>query len=74
MPRPSIARVGADRGGGDIGHAEVGEDVVDGRPFFAEQLSELREGKHVAALGEGGDPEDPPGPGGYQSAFCWIDG
>jgi hypothetical protein len=66
--------VGADRGGSDVAHAEAGEDVVDGRAFLAEQLAELREGKQVAALGEGGDPEDPPGPDGYQSAFCWIGG
>src|ERR1700685_4208570 len=64
--------VGADRGRRDIGHAEVGKDVVDGRAFLAEQLAELREGKEVAAIGEGGDPEGPPGPGGYKSAFSRI--
>src|ERR1700722_5421498 len=63
-----------DRGGGDIGQAEVGEDVVDGRAVLAEQLAQLREGKEVAAVGEGGDSEGPSGPGGYQPAFCWIGG
>ena len=61
--------VGADRGSRDIGHAEVGKDVVGGRAFLAEQLAELGEGEEVAAVGEGGDPEGPPGPGGYKSAF-----
>ena len=64
--------VGADRGRRDIGHAEVGKDVVDGRAFLAKQLAELREGKEMAAIGEGGDPEGPPGPGGHKSAFSWI--
>jgi hypothetical protein len=57
--------VGADRGSGEIGHAQVGEDVVDRRAFVAEQLAELAEGEQVAAIGEGGDAEGPPGPGGY---------
>jgi hypothetical protein len=62
--------VGADRGGGDIGHPEVGEDVVDGHAFLAEQLAQLREGQEVAALGEGADAEGPPGPGGDEPAIC----
>jgi hypothetical protein len=49
--------VGADRGRGEVGHAQVGEDVVDGRAFLAEQLAELGEGKEVAAVGEGGDSQ-----------------
>ena len=57
--------VGADRRSGEIGHAQVGEDVVDRRAFVAEQLAQLAEGKLVAAVGEGGDAEGPPGPGGY---------
>ncbi len=57
--------VGADRGRGEIGHAQVGEDVMDRRALVAEQLAELAEGKQVAAVGEGGDAEGPPGPGGY---------
>jgi len=56
--------VGADRGSREIGHAQVGEDVVDGRAFLAEQPAELGEGKEVAAVGKGGDSEGPPGPGG----------
>ena len=56
--------VGADRGSRDIGHAEIGEDVVDGRAFLAEQLAELSEGKEVAALSEGSESQGPPGPGG----------
>jgi len=45
---------------------------VDRRAFLAEQLAELPKGKEVAAVGEGGDFEGPPGPGGYQSAFCVL--
>ena len=55
--------VSADRGSGDIGHAQVGEDVVDRRAFLAEQLAELREGQEIPAVGEGCDSEGPPGPG-----------
>ena len=47
---------------------------MDGRAFLAEQLAELGEGQEVAAVGEGGDSEGPPGPGGDQPAFCWIGG
>ena len=54
--------IGADRGSRNIGHALVGEDVVDRRAFLAEQLAELPKGKEVAAVGEGGDSEGP-GPG-----------
>ena len=66
--------VGADRGGGEIGHAQVGEDVVHGRAVLAEQPAELGERLEVAAVGEGRDAEGPPGPGGYQPAFGRIDG
>ena len=65
--------VGADRGGGDIGHAQVGEDVVHRRAFRAEELAELGEGIEMAAVGQGRDAERPPGPGGYQPVFRWID-
>ena len=57
--------IGTDRGSRDIGHAEVGENVVDGRAFLAEQLAKLREGKEVTTVGEGRDSEGAPGPGGY---------
>ena len=36
--------IGTNRGSRDIGHAQVGEDVVDGRAFLAEQPAELGEG------------------------------
>ena len=38
---------------------------MDRRALVAEQLAELAEGKQVAAVGEGGDAEGSPGPGGY---------
>jgi hypothetical protein len=66
--------VGADRGGGEIGHPEVGGVVVQGRAIVAEQPAELGERLEVAAVGEGGNTEEPPGPGGDQAAFGWIDG
>jgi hypothetical protein len=53
-----------DRGSGDIGYAQIGDDVVDGRAFLAEQLAELGEGLKMAAVGQGGDSEGVPGPGG----------
>jgi hypothetical protein len=56
--------IGTDRGRGDIGHAQVGEDVVDRRAVIAEQLAELGEGQQVAAVGEGGDSAGTPGSGG----------
>ena len=56
--------VGADGGSGEVGYAQVGEDVVDGRAFVAEQLAQLGEGLKMAAVGQGGDAEGPPGPGG----------
>ena len=45
---------------------------MDGHAFLAEQLAQLREGQEVAAVGEGGDAEGTPGPGGEQAAFCQI--
>jgi hypothetical protein len=55
--------IGTNRGSRDIGHAQVGEDVVDGRAFLAEQLAKLREGKEVTTVGEGRDSDyyAPPG-------------
>ena len=64
--------VGADRGRRDIGDAQIGEDVVDGRAFLAEQLAQLGESQEVAAVGQGSDSEGPPGPGGYESGFCQV--
>jgi hypothetical protein len=62
--------IGADRGSRDIGHADVGEDVVHANTFLVEQLAQLRKGQEVAAAGEGRDSEGPPDPGGEQGAFC----
>ena len=45
---------------------------MDGRAFLAEQLAQLGEGQEVVAVGQGGDSEGPPGPGGYESAFCQV--
>ena len=64
--------IGADRGRGHIGHAQVGEDVVDRRAVIAEQLAELGEGQQVAAVGKGGDPPGPPGPGNQKPGFCEV--
>ena len=66
--------VGADRGGGEIGHAQVGGVVVQRRAVLAEQPAELGERLEVTAVGQSGDAEGPPGPGGHQPAFRWIDG
>jgi len=66
--------VGADRGGGEIGHTQVGGVVVQRRAVLAEQPAELRERLEVAAVGESRDTEGTPGPGGHQPAFGWIDG
>src|SRR5690348_17546414 len=61
--------VGADRGGGEICHAQVGGVVVQGRAVLAEQPAELGERLEVVAVGESGDAEGTPGPGGYQPVF-----
>ena len=65
--------IGADCGSRTIGHALVGEDVVDRRAFLAEQLAELPEGKQGGGCRRRGRRfRGPPGPGGYQSAFCVL--
>ena len=66
--------VGADRGGGEIGHPQVGGVVVQRRAVLAEQPAELGERLEVAAVGESRDAEGTPGPGGHQPAFGRIDG
>ena len=66
--------VAADRGGSEIGHAEVGGVVVQRRAVLAEQPAELGERLEVAAVGQGRDAEGTPGPGGHQPAFGRIDG
>ncbi len=66
--------VGADRGGGEIGHAQVGGVVVQRRAVLAEQPAELGERLEVAAVGQSRDAEGPPGPGGHQPAVGRIDG
>ena len=45
---------------------------MHGHAFLAEQLAQLRKGQEVAAVGEGGDSEGPPGPGGYEAAFGQV--
>ena len=66
--------VGADRGGGEIGHPQVGGVVVQGRAVLAEQPAELGERLEVTAVGESRDAEGTPGAGGHQPAFGRIDG
>ena len=46
---------------------------MDRRAVLAEQLAQLDEGGEMTAVGQPGDAEGPPGPGGEQSAFCWVD-
>ena len=48
--------------------------MCSGRAVLAEQPAELGERLEEAAVGESRDAEGTPGPGGYQSVFCWIDG
>ena len=47
---------------------------MQGRAILGEQPAELGERLEVAAVGEGGNTEGPPGAGGNQPAFGWIDG
>src|SRR6266699_4295669 len=65
--------VGADGGGGEIRHSQVGGVVVEGRGVLAEQPAELGEREEVAAVGECRDAAGTPNPGGYQSVFGGID-
>src|SRR6185437_16088406 len=71
---PFHPSVGADRGGGEICHTQVGGVVVQRRAVLAEQPAELGERLEVAAVGERRNAEGTPGPGGYQSVFGGIDG
>ncbi len=61
--------VGADRGGGEICHPQVGGVGVQGRAILAEQPAELAERLEVTAVGESRYAERPPGADGYQPAF-----
>jgi hypothetical protein len=55
--------VGADRGGGEICHTQVGGVVVQRGAVLAEQPAELGERLEVTAVGETRDAEGTPGPG-----------
>src|SRR5579863_629841 len=66
--------VGADRGGGEIRHTQVGGVIVQRCAVLGEQPGELCERLEVAAVGESRDAEGPAGPRGYQPALGWIDG
>ena len=63
----------ADRGGGEVGDAEVGDVVVQRAAVRIEQLAELSVGHEVIAVSEGGETERVPGPGGYAPALRRID-
>jgi hypothetical protein len=63
----------ADRGGGEVGGGEVGDVVMQRASVRVEQLAELTVSHQVIAVGEGGDTERVPGPGGDAPALRRVD-
>jgi hypothetical protein len=63
----------ADRGGGKVGDAEVGDVMVQRGAVGAKELAQLRVGGQVAALGQGRDPPGMLGPAGEPAVFGCVD-